>query len=166
MLSRLRHYYRMSNIAGALGIASAALAKMTGVERTIEVSHPLLRVPFSVRVPSSDISVAEQILVAEEYRFAVRFAPSTIIDAGANIGLAAVYFKTRFFLARIIGAELFTFNMRALASAGQKIILQCELSDLGVQFLHGQRRRRSRIAESAPNRLSSRSSNWFFQSTM
>lgn len=105
MLSRLRHYYRLSNIAGASGIASAALAKITGAERTIEVSHPLLRFPFIVRVPSSDLSVAEQILVSEEYGFAVRFAPSTIVDAGANIGLAAVYFANRFPLARIIAIE-------------------------------------------------------------
>jgi FkbM family methyltransferase len=58
-----------------------------------------------VRCPSSDGYVYQQIFLDREYDFTVRFPPRVIIDAGANIGLASVYFAARFPEARIIAIE-------------------------------------------------------------
>jgi FkbM family methyltransferase len=46
-----------------------------------------------------------QVLVNHEYEFSPEKQPLTIIDAGANVGLSAIYFALRFPAARIIAVE-------------------------------------------------------------
>jgi len=57
---------------------------------------------------SSDTEVLYEILVTEEYAFACDLdSPKTVIDGGANIGLAAAYFLNRYPSARTISVEPF-----------------------------------------------------------
>lgn len=87
------------------GVLAAVIGKMRSrpVLRKVRVSgllHPLI-----LRVPSSDVPTFEQIFVNTEYAFDVRRPPRTIIDAGANIGLASVFFAARYPDARILAIE-------------------------------------------------------------
>ena len=68
--------------------------------RIPELSHPIY-----IRAKSSDEYAFRQIFLAKEYEFEYKDNPKTIIDAGSNIGLAAVYFANRFPDAKIICLE-------------------------------------------------------------
>jgi len=71
----------------------------------LQVKRPDLKFPFFIRVPSSDVPTFSQIFIRWEYDFEVTRAPRTILDAGANIGLAAIYFSNKFPGARIVAVE-------------------------------------------------------------
>jgi FkbM family methyltransferase len=92
-------------LLGLRGVAYAALGKALKRSFRMRLRHPLARHPFVVRCPSSDIPTYEQIFLTQEYDFHVRRPPRVIIDAGANIGLASIYFASRFPEARIIAIE-------------------------------------------------------------
>jgi FkbM family methyltransferase len=72
---------------------------------TVEVAVPSLPAPVAIRRGTSDVSTFEQVFVEQEYEITLDFEPATIIDAGANIGLASVLFATRYPRARIIAIE-------------------------------------------------------------
>jgi FkbM family methyltransferase len=55
--------------------------------------------------PAMDLGIFHQVFVHDEYGFELATVPSTIIDAGANIGCASVYFARRFPEAKIAAIE-------------------------------------------------------------
>lgn len=69
------------------------------------MKHMTLKYPFIVRLPSTDLHAYHQILIRKEYEFDVKFTPKVIVDAGANIGLASMYFATKFPDSTIISIE-------------------------------------------------------------
>lgn len=75
---------------------------------------PGLAHPINIRAKSSDEYAFRQIFLAKEYEFEYAGTPRTIIDAGSNIGLAAVYFANRFPDARIICLEPESSNIEIL----------------------------------------------------
>lgn len=66
---------------------------------------------ISIRANTSDVACLEKVFIDEEYRlpadanpvFAIR--PKLIVDAGANIGMATLYFAHLFSDARIVAVE-------------------------------------------------------------
>lgn len=58
-----------------------------------------------LRPKTSDIPTFDEVFVARQYEFDYGFIPSTIIDCGANIGLATVFFKNKFPNSTIISVE-------------------------------------------------------------
>jgi FkbM family methyltransferase len=57
------------------------------------------------RPATSDFSVFRQIFMDYEYSIEFEHSPRTIIDAGANVGFASLYFSNRFPGAQIIAVE-------------------------------------------------------------
>jgi len=72
------------------------------------------RHPIILRNNTSDFSVFHQIFLDEEYLIDLNFEPLTIIDCGANVGYAAIYFKNRFPNAKIISIEPDISNFESL----------------------------------------------------
>jgi FkbM family methyltransferase len=71
--------------------------------------------PIYLRKGKSDILLFKQIFVYGEYDFKLPgFAPKTIIDAGANIGLSPLYFHSKFPGATIIALEPESENFKML----------------------------------------------------
>ncbi len=91
--------------AGAHGVFSAIAGKLTGTSFLVRTHRPRVRHPFFLRMPSSDPWTLEQIFVRQEYDFDVARHPLSILDAGANIGLASIALANRFPRARIIAIE-------------------------------------------------------------
>jgi FkbM family methyltransferase len=60
---------------------------------------------YYLRKSSSDLPVFRQIFMDGDYDIHVGFTPKVIVDLGANIGLASLYFHERFPDARIIALE-------------------------------------------------------------
>lgn len=64
-----------------------------------------LRHPFSLRNNPYDYATFEEVILREDYNINIGFTPKTIIDGGANIGLTAAYFATKFPSAQIVTVE-------------------------------------------------------------
>jgi FkbM family methyltransferase len=101
-LRALKRYHRVLGMRGLIGIAIGKLKKKPIL---LHVNQPGISSPVYLRVPSSDVRVFTQIFIKNEYKFDVNRNPEFIIDAGANIGLASVYFANQFPNARILAIE-------------------------------------------------------------
>ena len=67
---------------------------------------PGLRAPVFVRGDGSDWTTFAKIFLEQEYRFDYPgFQPKVIIDAGANVGFASLFFVQQYPLAKIISIE-------------------------------------------------------------
>ncbi len=58
-----------------------------------------------IRRNTTDLETFGQVFVAKEYGLAVSFKPRFMIDAGANVGYATMYFKSRFPSLKVIALE-------------------------------------------------------------
>jgi FkbM family methyltransferase len=102
MIHRIKTYLSM---VGIRGLICAIKGKATKSLVLLKMNRPDIKYPFCLRLPSSDIKVFKQVFVDHEYNFDVRRNPKVIVDAGANIGLASIYFSNRFPESKIIAIE-------------------------------------------------------------
>lgn len=70
--------------------------------------------PIKLRIPSSDEITYEQVFKDKEYDFKEKTEPQVIIDAGANIGLASIFFANKFPSAKILSIEPEINNFKVL----------------------------------------------------
>jgi len=96
-------FYRW--IAGRAGVAQVIMGNVTKSETLLRVNRPDCRFPFLLRYPSSDIKTFRQVFVGKQYDFWAITQPRVIVDAGANIGLASIYFANKYPEAKIIAIE-------------------------------------------------------------
>jgi len=89
-------------------------AKITNSTVVFKLEREDCKYPFQLRIPSSDIPTYKQIFIDNEYTFVVKTQPKVIIDAGANIGLASIYFANRYPNAKIIAIEPEQSNFKIL----------------------------------------------------
>lgn len=60
---------------------------------------------FFIRGNTSDNLVIEQVFYQKQYDISLDFEPKTILDCGANIGLASIFFKNKYPNSTIIAIE-------------------------------------------------------------
>jgi cephalosporin hydroxylase len=58
-----------------------------------------------LRLGTTDVAAYEHVFIHDEYGFLLAREPSVIVDAGANVGMSAVYFANRFPSAEVIAIE-------------------------------------------------------------
>jgi FkbM family methyltransferase len=58
-----------------------------------------------LRLGTTDVAAFEHVFVNDEYALPLAKEPSVVVDAGANIGMSAIYFAVRYPNARIIAIE-------------------------------------------------------------
>lgn len=102
MISGIKTYLAT---VGFGGLCQAVKGRLTKSPVYYQLKRPDCRFPFRVRLPSSDVRAYRQIFIDQEYDFQVDTPPKVIIDAGANIGLASIYFANRYPEAKIIAIE-------------------------------------------------------------
>lgn len=90
---------------GLCGFSAAVAGRVADTPATFNVHTSLLEHPVTLRVPSTDVSTYKQVVTREEYGVELAQRPTTIVDAGANIGLASAYFASRYPEARILAIE-------------------------------------------------------------
>lgn len=61
--------------------------------------------PIFLRLKTSDLNAYYKVILTEDYDFPVGGEPKVIIDAGANLGFASIYFARRYPRARIFAIE-------------------------------------------------------------
>jgi FkbM family methyltransferase len=79
-----------------------------------EVRVPGLNHSITLRAGTSDVLAFIQLFIDGELDFQMSEEPATIVDAGANIGLASLYFAHRFPKAKILALEVDQSNFELL----------------------------------------------------
>jgi len=100
---------------GLRGILLAVRARIVPRWSEAAIRHPSIKHPVHLRIRASDVPVFKQVIVNREYDFGFPLPENpVIIDAGANIGMASVYFANKFSTARIIALEPDPWNFAML----------------------------------------------------
>lgn len=71
----------------------------------ISITLPNFRQPIYLRAQTSDIETFHKIFYNTEYNVPINFKPEVILDLGANIGLATVFFSNKYPDAKIFSVE-------------------------------------------------------------
>jgi FkbM family methyltransferase len=108
---RCIHYVRRFGIGGAAATHRRIWSKTGGLQ---DVDIPGLPHPVTVRCGTADASTLEKIFVWNDYDLDYPGGVTTVIDAGANIGLSAIYFAMRFPDAQVVAIEPQSENFRLL----------------------------------------------------
>ncbi len=102
MIRGIKNYLR---VLGYGGFLFAVESKVTQSTVYFKLNREDCKYPFKLRIPSSDVSTYQQVFLNKEYDFLADTQPKVIIDAGANIGLASIYFANKYPQATIIAIE-------------------------------------------------------------
>lgn len=100
-ISWINLYFKRFGLHGILFLFKRYISK----KKTIIFSHAQYCYPIFLRNYTSDILTFHDVILNQQYDILYGFEPKVIIDCGANIGLATVYFKNRFPDAKIISIE-------------------------------------------------------------
>jgi FkbM family methyltransferase len=90
------------------------LYKKIKFPHSVKICLPQFKDVIVLRPNTSDINVFEQIFIDEEYRCVIDAEPNIIVDAGANIGLASIYYAMAYPKARIVAIEPESSNFELL----------------------------------------------------
>ena len=100
---------------GAKGVLSRALSSVPGARSQFRASIPHTSQKILLRLGTTDVAAFEHVFIHNEYDFSLAQQPSVIVDAGANIGMSAVYFALRYPTATIVAIEPEPTNFAVLA---------------------------------------------------
>ena len=95
-------YYSLFGINGVL---IRTLYKLSENTQSVLVEVPGIQSQISIRLGSTDVATLKQVFIESTYDWELAVNPSVIIDAGANIGLAAVFFANKYPEAKIYAIE-------------------------------------------------------------
>lgn len=111
----LPYIRRFGVLAGIRVALNARLAQYAAVPGTlVEVRIPEFEHPFWLRAGTSDVAVFHQVIMGRELEQLRTANPAAVIDAGANIGLAALAFANWWPHARVLCMEVDADNLRQL----------------------------------------------------
>lgn len=102
MIRRILYYYSRF---GAPGVICAIKKKLGSSNDLLRIEREEIKAPFFLRLLTSDLPTFDQVFTDNEYDCDTANPPKVIVDAGANIGLAAIYFTNKYPDAKIIALE-------------------------------------------------------------
>lgn len=117
LLEFLNHKFKMLKIYRTIGSKHAVKALQYILFKKpvmLEVKMKDYPYPIFLRNLTSDVGAYNQIFINNEYKFGVSKMPEIIIDAGGNIGLAAIFFTNKYPSAKIFSIEPETANFKML----------------------------------------------------
>ena len=122
----IRQYVRRYGLIAGLRTLNRVSKARSG---TLLVRIPNSKIPVLLRANTSDGETFEEIFVHEQYDLSLNKSPKLIVDGGANVGYASVYFANKYPKAQVIAIEPEASNFEMLkqnaASYPNIKILQC-----------------------------------------
>ena len=117
------HYKKL----GIINLSSYILQRVCRPKNSLlNISIPGFAYPVFVRNIPSDTQIFTQIFLRDELKVDLKMEPKIIIDGGANIGLATLYFKNRYPAAKIFSIEPDQSNFAMLVkNTGQYKNISC-----------------------------------------
>ena len=112
----IRRFRTVMSIARAVGPVQCVRHYLALV-RKVEVASTtrLFGRPFAFRLGSVDPYVLAEVLAHKTYDIPLSYSPAVIVDAGAHIGVPALYFRQRWPNARLICIEPSMMNWELLS---------------------------------------------------
>lgn len=124
VLNAIRSYrYFLASGIGRSNARRLVWARLTGQAAPLLLDSP--RGEIAVRPNTTDLLMARDVLWREDYRFSFRREPQVIVDAGANIGSASIYFASRFPAAKIVAIEPEPANYQLLERNTSHLNVEC-----------------------------------------
>lgn len=114
IVDTLKCYLQIAGVRGVMTYVGSKFFKNSITQKMLCIDTGDVAAPIWLRVPSSDVITYWQVFVAREYAVDTSREPAVIIDAGANIGLASIYFANRFPHSAIIAIEPEDSNFKVL----------------------------------------------------
>jgi len=102
IIEKFKFYYRLF---GYRAVPFVVLTRFRKQPTEVAITPPGIRHPVHLRLKSSDVGVYKQIFFDHEYALALRKDPAVIVDAGANVGFASVFFATTYPQAKVLAIE-------------------------------------------------------------
>jgi len=99
---------------GLRGVLAASAYRLFRQPKEFAAYPPGIRNPVFLRIKTSDESVYAQTLLGGQYGLDLPFSPKVIVDAGANIGTASIYFAHKYPKTKIIAIEPEASNYKML----------------------------------------------------
>src|SRR5262245_60605423 len=93
ILAKLKVY---REIFGPRGLLLPIKTKLARRATEVQCSPQGWNHPISLRLKTSDIATFKKIFLDLEYDFPLGKKPETIVDAGANVGFASLFFAQKF----------------------------------------------------------------------
>jgi FkbM family methyltransferase len=90
------------------------VALAEGKNGEIQLRAPFSGRPVTLRTGTSDLTCFEKVFLTEEYRSPFPAEPKIIVDAGANIGMATLFYSQAYPQARILSIEPESSNFNML----------------------------------------------------
>jgi FkbM family methyltransferase len=97
-----RMYY---SLFGLPGLVLGAKARVLKRPIELKVGVPGIAHPVHLRLRTTDVALCQEILLHGQYDWAFAETPKVIVDAGANIGMAAIFYATKFPESKIVAIE-------------------------------------------------------------
>jgi FkbM family methyltransferase len=104
-----------SRLFGAKGVLKRALIGVCGANNEFKALIPHSSQEILLRLGTTDVAAFEHVFIDDEYGFSLARQPSVIVDAGANVGMSAVYFALRYPAATVIAIEPDSTNFEVLS---------------------------------------------------
>lgn len=105
LLKLLKNHFKLrDNFALFMGI----------INKKEIIKLPKLKRSIYLRKNSKDLETFEEIFLTNLYNTKLPFEPKTIVDAGANVGLASLFFKLKYPSAEIVAIEIENGNVEAI----------------------------------------------------
>lgn len=101
----LRSLRTYRSVFGLKGYVFAIVEKLTAAQLVVSARACIQSHPLSLRLNSTDIETFVKVFIDEEYALPIQAPPGVVIDAGANVGFASVYFATRWPEATVFAIE-------------------------------------------------------------
>jgi len=105
LLKLLKNHF---NFRDALSITIGIINKRE------KVTIPSKKTAFYLRKNTKDLETFEEVFLANIYDTPLPFEPKTIVDAGANVGLASVFFKLKYPNSKIVAVEIESKNVEMI----------------------------------------------------
>src|SRR5271155_2886167 len=109
-MSRLHEFFLLARSlrdehARVRYVLDRARRSMRESRRVVSVTLPGFAHPIWLRAGCSDYFTFHQVFTDRQYEHGLSIDPTFIIDAGANVGFAAIYFARQYPRAQIISIE-------------------------------------------------------------
>jgi FkbM family methyltransferase len=108
-------WYR--ELCGVTGVAAIASKRLLGKPKVLHVKPRGSKHSVQLRIDTSDFCAYCDVLTFETKSYDPQiggFAPKTIVDIGAHIGMASIFFALKYPMARIVAVEPESSNFAAL----------------------------------------------------
>jgi FkbM family methyltransferase len=100
---------------GLGGVLATSANRLFGWPKEVTTRTRGIRNPLHIRLRTTDERTYAEILRGGQYDFQLPFSPKIIVDAGANIGMASIFFALRYPGAKVIAVEAEPSNFAVLA---------------------------------------------------